>query len=92
MDQIFETGLQHHIGRARREVDPDGPAHAELKRKIMQGYRILLSRAMRGVYLWFEDMETREYIESCLQAEATKNTEGRGRSLKESLQGILTDS
>lgn len=91
VDQIFESGLMHHISRAKKEVDPVGPTHGELKRKIIQGYRILLSRAMRGVYLWFEDMETREYIESCLQTEAAERTEGQRRSVKQLLQEMLKD-
>lgn len=66
LDHIFETGLARHLSRAKKEADPEGPAHDDLKRKIIQGYRILLTRAMNGVYLWFKDAETKEYIESCL--------------------------
>lgn len=66
LDHIFETGLMRHRSRANEELDPEGPAHQDLKRKVIQGYRILLTRAMKGVYIWFKDEETREYIESCL--------------------------
>jgi uncharacterized protein len=68
--RVFESGLAHHISRAKKEKMSDGPAHRELKRKIIQGYRILLTRAMRGLYIWFKDRETREHVESCLMMES----------------------
>ena len=34
--------------------------------RLKRGYRILLSRAMRGTYVWFEDDETREGMEKIL--------------------------
>ena len=64
--QVYESGLTRHIQRAKKEEDPDGPAHRDLRDKLLQGYRILLTRAIRGVYCWFEDDETRKYIEECL--------------------------
>lgn len=63
LDHVFETGLSRHKQRAQRERDPQGPAHQALIDKLLQGYRILLTRAMRGVFIWFEDAETRRYIE-----------------------------
>ncbi len=39
---------------------------AEVIRRLQRGYRILLSRAMRGTYVWFEDEETRAHMESAL--------------------------
>jgi DUF2075 family protein len=33
---------------------------------LQRGYRILLSRAIHGVYLWVEDDETRRHLESLL--------------------------
>lgn len=63
LDHVFETGLNRHKQRARREQDPHGPAHQALIDKLLQGYRILLTRAMRGVFIWFEDAETRRYVE-----------------------------
>lgn len=63
LDQVFETGLNRHKQRARKEEDRKGPAHQALVGKLLQGYRILLTRAMNGLYIWFEDEETRAYIE-----------------------------
>lgn len=67
LNNIYETGLSRHLSRAKKELDKAGTAHEELKRKIIQGYRILFTRAMKGVYVWFEDTETREHIENCLK-------------------------
>lgn len=65
LDHVFETGLTRHKQRAQREHDPQGPAHQALIEKLFQGYRILLTRAMRGMFIWFEDAETRHYIADC---------------------------
>ena len=65
LDYVFESGLARHKQRALGEQNPDGPAHQALIEKLLQGYRILLTRAMRGMYVWFEDTETRQYIEDC---------------------------
>ena len=37
-----------------------------LTRQLQRGYRILLSRALRGVNIWFEDEETREHMRSVI--------------------------
>jgi len=62
---IFETALRKTAKAARDEKRP-GPATALLLRRIQRGYRILLTRAIYGVYVWFEDDETRAYVESLL--------------------------
>jgi hypothetical protein len=61
LDHIHETGVKGTLQEARRERERriDGPAHAELVRRVAQAYRILLSRAMKGLYLWVQDDETR---------------------------------
>ena len=68
LDSVFETGLTRHQQRAAREEDTNGVEHRRLIEKLLQGYRILLTRAMRGVYVWFEDSETRRYVESCYRS------------------------
>lgn len=65
MDHVHETGLSRTLGLARREP-VGGPAREELRRALAQAYRILLTRGIYGVYLWFEDGETRDYVEQCL--------------------------
>jgi uncharacterized protein len=63
--QVFETGLSRHMGRARDERGA-GPHHDLLRDKLLQGYRILMTRAIKGMYLWFENDETRHRFEECL--------------------------
>jgi DUF2075 family protein len=58
-DQAFERGFDRNFTAARREVDSDGPHHVALYIYIAQGYRILLTRPMRGTLVWVEDKETR---------------------------------
>ncbi len=65
----FESGIKHAIGNAIKEDDTNGPMHQQLLKAVVQSYRILLTRAMKGVYLWVEDEETREYLLSCLYRE-----------------------
>lgn len=43
-----------------------GPEYGELLRRTQQAYRILLTRAMKGIYVWFEDDETRNYVRGLL--------------------------
>lgn len=64
-DHVHETGLSRTLGLARREPY-GGPAREELRRALAQAYRILLTRGIYGMYLWFEDDETREFVEECL--------------------------
>ncbi len=63
VDAVFESGLTRHVQRARAEGQT-GPANDALIEKLLQGYRILMTRAMRGMFVWFEDPETRAYVEN----------------------------
>lgn len=63
--QVHETGLTRTLGQAKREKS-DGVYKGRLREAIAQAYRILLTRGIYGIYLWFEDRETREHIERCL--------------------------
>ncbi len=65
-EPVFETGLANSVARVKREKDPGGPAHQQLRESIAQGYRILLTRPMKGLYVWFEDPVTREAVEAAL--------------------------
>lgn len=65
-DEVHETGLGRMKNRARNEHNLDGPEHAALLRRIQQAYRIILTRAMKGVIVWCEDDETRTHLRSCL--------------------------
>jgi DUF2075 family protein len=61
---VEESGVQELTRRARREQGNGvgGPATRELLDRVGQSYRILLTRALKGVYLWVPDDETREHL------------------------------
>lgn len=63
---VYESGLRRHIQRAEQETDPLGKHHQALLYKLLQGYRILLSRSLRGMYAWCEDAETKTHLLQCL--------------------------
>jgi len=66
IDYVFETGLTRHKSRAKKEKYADGPMTRELVSKVIQGYRILLSRAVRGLYVWCADPATASQLRRCL--------------------------
>lgn len=67
--EIHETAWKNSLPAAKKE-SPPGRANAELVRRLKRAYRILLSRAIRGMYVWFEDEETRAHVESQLGEQA----------------------
>ncbi len=69
LDHVYESAWNLTLGRARKEhvKGEQGPATLELIHQLKRGYRILLSRALRGIYLWAEDPETRDHITEYLQ-------------------------
>lgn len=64
LDSIFETAWPKSRKAARG--DPEGPDMDALVERLARGYRILLTRAIHGVYVWFEDEETRRHVEAWL--------------------------
>lgn len=66
---IHETGIKRLISAARREGDPDGPAHNRLLKPVQQAYRILLTRAIKGLFIWCADNETASHLRKCLTSE-----------------------
>jgi len=66
LSQIHETAWSKTLKAARKEAGA-GPATEELVRRLLRGYRILLSRAIRGIFLWVQDPETREHVEAELE-------------------------
>jgi uncharacterized protein len=62
---IHESAWKKTRSRARRE-NGHGSASEDLVRRLQRGYRILLSRAIRGAYVWFEDEATRDYVRRTL--------------------------
>lgn len=63
LEHVHETGLGYSLGLLRRGQQS---AAKQIRWSLMQAYRILLTRGIQGVYLWFEDVETRRYVESCV--------------------------
>ena len=62
---IHETAWKKTIAQSRREGG-SGPNSDALLRRLQRGYRILLSRAIRGAYVWFEDEETKDHVKNLL--------------------------
>jgi DUF2075 family protein len=62
---VYETGLSRTLGLVTQQRG-DGPARAALRDALAQAYRILLTRGIRGAYVWFEDKDTRSHVEACL--------------------------
>jgi uncharacterized protein len=64
LEHVHESAWRLAVSAARKgKVGGEDAVIERLKR----GYRILMSRAMRGTYVWFEDDETRRYVEGLLQ-------------------------
>jgi hypothetical protein len=67
-EHVFESGVAIATRLASREHDPHGPHRAALLHRVWQSYRILLTRALRGVVLYSEDEETRNYLIKAISA------------------------
>lgn len=70
LPHIHETAWKKTIAAAKTKSKkpPKPDAIEKLDHRLKRGYRILLSRAVRGVYVWAEDDETRSYLRSCLRS------------------------
>jgi len=67
---------QRHQGTAATRLTPiSSPTEqlgqtaieAELVKRLQRGYRIILSRAIHGIWLWVEDEQTRDHLKSLLK-------------------------
>ncbi len=69
LDNIYETAWNITLSRARHEskTGVTGPYTNAIIRQLQQGYRILLSRAINGVFVWFEDEETHDHVVSSIK-------------------------
>jgi DUF2075 family protein len=56
------TAARHELPRRS-----DGPATSQLLRRVTQTYRVLFTRALKGVYVWAPDAETRERLVSSIE-------------------------
>ena len=64
LENVHETGISAAVRGARRELDrgTEGKDYEDVLRRTQQAYRILLTRAMKGVVVWFEDAETKAHV------------------------------
>jgi hypothetical protein len=60
---VHESSLKSTKAAARRN-DPGAAEHLDIA--VKQAYRILLTRGLKGIYLWFEDEATRQHVEAAL--------------------------
>lgn len=65
-ENVSETGMIASR-QAAQGTQNDHPARLRLRKKVVQAYRILLTRAIRGMYIWCEDEETRAHLKSAIQ-------------------------
>jgi DUF2075 family protein len=59
LDRVHESAWKKTLSAARKKK-PE--AIEEVLVRLRRAYRILLSRAIRGVAVWFEDEQTRDYV------------------------------
>jgi DUF2075 family protein len=67
-DVVEERGTKDLVAAARREQrsNQTGPSTLELLERVAQAYRILFTRALKGVYVWIPDADTRAHLISSL--------------------------
>jgi uncharacterized protein len=70
-EHCFETGLPRHLSRAQAAPHPEHQDVLALARQIKRAYRILLTRAMKGAYVWFENPATAAAVQSVLSPSAS---------------------
>lgn len=63
---VHERGIAHLARRARRERNQSGVATRELLQRTVQAYRILFTRALKGIYVWAPDILTRAHLKVSL--------------------------
>jgi DUF2075 family protein len=66
---VEETGFMALVTAARHEArrNAEGPATTQLLQRVSQAYRILLTRALKGVYVWVPDAETRAHLATAIE-------------------------
>lgn len=61
LSQVHETAWPKTKAAAKRAKTDPAPM-ANLLQRVRRGYRILLTRAIKGVYVWCSDPETRDHL------------------------------
>jgi uncharacterized protein len=66
LDAVHESGITDLVRRASREKTQTGLATREVLERTVQAYRILFTRALKGLYVWIPDADTRRYVADSL--------------------------
>jgi uncharacterized protein len=64
-DHVHESGLSTLVRRVRHEP-PGGRSAQDLMEKVKQAYRIVLTRGLKGLFVWVKDEETRRHLRASL--------------------------
>ena len=67
-EYLRSLGIRNREIRWVEADNPRFPKTREFFQTIKQAYRILFTRAIKGVFLYIEDKETREYVRSLLNS------------------------
>lgn len=70
-EHVHETGIKRLVSAAKREPDLHGPAHQRLLQPVQQAYRILLTRAIKGLSIWCADPETASHLRTTFASEGS---------------------
>lgn len=70
--KVHESGVSTltNAGRREQRSGNERPASGELLERVRQAYRILLTRGIKGVYLWAPDEETSAYLRSSVEGDS----------------------
>jgi hypothetical protein len=76
LEHMCESGLAELAKAARRKKNPSSEAADVLLGKVAQAYRILMTRALKGVYVWVKDSETRHYLRASISSISSGSSRG----------------
>ena len=62
LDAVHQRGIANLVRKAKRDRSVDGAAAREVGERTIQAYRIIFTRALKGLYVWIPDEETRDYV------------------------------
>jgi len=65
LNHVHESGVGALVRRARKRSGGQ-QATLELAEKVKQAYRIVLTRGLKGLFIWVKDDETRGHLRSAL--------------------------
>jgi hypothetical protein len=68
LENVHESGISQLVSKAKREgvLAPAGPQGKRVLEGVRRAYRILLTRAIRGILAWIPDEETRGHVAASL--------------------------